>query len=94
VPRCSCPRSDLRASHQVCFGGLVGTCSPKDIFWLKSHVLQQFCNKVVKSLHFMVAEREGVKSHKRLFALIFVKCKFRYKDPPMVCGPWDCIKRS
>ena len=40
------------------------------VFGLKTHVLGQFCNKVVKSSHFVVMEHEGVKSHKGLSALI------------------------
>jgi len=37
---------------------------------LKSHVLGQLCNKVVKSPHFVVAEGEGVMSHEGLSTLI------------------------
>ena len=43
---------------------------PRVVLGLKVYVLGQFCNKVVKSLHFEVVEREGVKSHKGLFAAI------------------------
>jgi len=43
---------------------------PRIVLGLKAHVLGQFCNKVVKSPHFVVMEREGVKSHKRLSTLI------------------------
>lgn len=52
---------------------MLGIGSPKDSFGAKSPCLGQFCNKIVKSLCFVVAEREGVMSHKGLSALIFVK---------------------
>jgi len=37
------------------------------MFWGKK---TKFCNKDEKSLHFVVAEHEDVKSHKWLFALV------------------------
>ena len=46
---------------------------PRTVLGLKTQVLVKFCNKLVKTLHFMVAEREGVMSHKALSALSFVK---------------------
>jgi len=43
---------------------------PRVVLGLKAHVLGQFCNKVVKSPHFMVMEREGVQIHKGFSTLI------------------------
>jgi len=46
---------------------------PRIVLELKPHVLVKFCNKLVKTLHFVVAERGGVISHKGLSAFSFVK---------------------
>jgi len=46
------------------------------MFWDK------FCNKVVKSLHFVVAECKGVKSHKWLSVLILQSVKSAVKIHP------------
>jgi len=46
------------------------------MFWDK------FCNRVVKSPHFVVAKCDGVKSHKGLSALIFLNVKSAIKIHP------------
>ncbi len=42
---------------------------PRTVLGLKAHVLVKFCKQLIKTPHFVVAEHEGVMSHKGLSTL-------------------------
>jgi len=55
---------------------VLGACWEQDplkmVLGLKAHVFFKFCNKLIKTPHFMVMECEGVINHKGLSTLSFV----------------------